>query len=57
MASLSFVITANITVCKVSVKPVYGAFQKATDKPDFKAKHEDAASGTAETSQRAEALR
>ena len=29
MASLSFVITANITVCKVIVKPVYDAFQKA----------------------------
>ena len=40
MASLSFVITANITVCKVIVKPVYDAFQKAKDKPSFKAKHE-----------------
>ena len=40
MASLSFVITANITVCKVIVKPVYDAFQKAKDKPGFKAKHE-----------------
>ena len=29
MASLSFVITANITVCKVIVKPVYDTFQKA----------------------------
>lgn len=29
MASLSFVITANITVCKVIVKPVYDVFQKA----------------------------